>query len=101
MCTQLPASVRLMTAFGGDRYIGGSLFLAGGDVLYFDSWSEPGERRPALLFEMACYRPIEYAIDNGVRTIDAGLFAEYKSAHWFYNQRLAAIANRVLQDCSE
>ena len=112
LCIQLPDSVRLMTAFDGDRYVAGSFFLAGGDVLYFDSWSQPGDRLPALVFEMACYRPIEYAIANGLRTVDAGLFAGYKSmrgfvaepvlnAHWFYNERLAGLARDALQNCSE
>ena len=112
LCIQMPDSVRLMTAFDGDRYVAGGFFMVGGDVLYFDTWSEPGDHLPGLVFEMACYRPIEYGISNGYTEIDAGLFAEYKSvrgfvvepvcnAHWFYTEEMAALAAGILQRSSE
>lgn len=57
---------------------------------------------------MLCYRAIEYAIDHGLDTVDAGLSIPYKelrgyradpvfNAHWFYDDRLAELAQWVLR----
>lgn len=106
LCRQMPESVLLSAAFQSNRYVAGIFTLRGGAVLYLDTWSARNPS-PGLSFELACYRPIEYAIANGLHTIDAGLVSGYKgtrgytadpvfNAHWFYNERLAALATAII-----
>lgn len=109
---QIPESVFLMTAHDGDRYVAGALRFVGAGTLYSDTWSAPLPPPPGVLATMACHLPVEYAIRHGLKTVDAGVFASYKThrgyvaepvynAHWFGNPELAALARGVLQDSSE
>lgn len=105
-CRLMPDAVQLFTAHDGDEYVAGAFRFRSADTLYNQTWSAVREVA-GLPFEMACYMSIEYAIDNGLTNIDAGLSIPYKAergyraqpvfnAHWFFDDRLAALARQVL-----
>lgn len=107
----MPESIRLIAAFDGDEYIAGAFCLVDRDVLYVRTWSAIHEI-PRLCFELICYRPIIYALENGLKKIDSGLNGPHKiqrgfldkpvySAHWFYNEQLRGLARQVLSHPDE
>lgn len=105
-CRLMPDAVRIFTAHDGDDYVAGTFRFQGADTLFNQTWSAVREV-PSLVFEMSCYSAIEYAIDNGLSRIDAGLSNPHKArrgypvqpvynAHWFFDDRLAGLAAEVL-----
>ena len=103
---EMPQAVRLLAAFDGGRYIAGAFWIVAGDALVLRTWSAFDER-PGLCFELNCHRPIEFALENGLKYVDAGLTAAYKpqrgyadeavaSAHWFADPQLRRLAEREL-----
>lgn len=103
---RMPDAVRVFTAHDGIRYVAGVFCLRSTDTLYLEHWSAPHDV-PGLCFEMMCHRAIEYAIDEGLQRVDAGVPMPYKTirgyrdepvfnAHWFGDERLASLARRVL-----
>ncbi len=84
--------VVLMLAEHNGRLVAGALNLAGTDTLYGRNWGCIGEF-PFLHFELCYYRAIDYAIEHGLKTVEAGAQGEHKiqrgylpsatySAHW-------------------
>ena len=72
--------------------VAGALNLVGTDALYGRNWGCRGEW-PFLHFELCYYRAIEYAIEHGLKRVEAGAQGEHKiqrgylpeptySAHW-------------------
>jgi len=79
----------------GDRPIAGALNFVGRDTLYGRYWGCI-EDHPCLHFETCYYRAIDYAIENGLKTVEAGAQGSHKlargyvptrtySAHWISN----------------
>ena len=106
LCKQMPQSVRMFAAFSNGRFVAGVFCLQDSSTLYTDTWSAM-EVIPELCFDYVCYRPIEYALNHGLKTIDAGPVGNHKTirgyevesiyhAHWFYNDDLKKIALQVL-----
>lgn len=102
----MPESVRLIAAFDHGKYVAGAFCLLDSETLYVRTWSAIREI-PQLCFELICYRPICYALDNRLSKIDSGLNGTHKrhrgfvdkpvfSAHWFFNENLRALAKQVL-----
>lgn len=105
-CQLIPDAVQIFTAHDGDDYVAGAFRFQSTNTLFNQTWSAIRDV-PGLIFEMACYRSIEYAIESGLSRIDAGLSIPYKAergyltepvfnAHWFFDERLAALARAVL-----
>ena len=67
----------LFMAYRGDRPIGGALNLVGADTLYGRYWGAI-EEVPFLHFELSYYRAIEWAIDHGLASVQAGAQGEHK-----------------------
>ena len=76
------------------------------DILYLFQWSEI-QKMDRLALDLICYRPIEFAIEQGIRKIDSGLMAPHKQlrgwltesvyhAHWFYDTALQKLARNQL-----
>jgi uncharacterized protein len=76
----------------GARWIGGALNLLGSDTLFGRNWGAT-EDVPFLHFEACYYRAIEFAIERGLKRVEAGAQGEHKiqrgylpvktrSAHW-------------------
>jgi hypothetical protein len=75
-------SALLFLAMDGGRPIAGALNFIGGDTLYGRYWGAI-EERPFLHFELSYYRAIEWAIQHGLKTIQAGAQGEHKLARGY------------------
>jgi predicted N-acyltransferase len=75
-------SALMFLALSGGRPIAGALNFVGGDTLYGRYWGAL-EERPFLHFELSYYRAIDFAIANGLTTIQAGAQGEHKLARGY------------------
>ena len=75
------ASLMFLAVESG-RPIAGALNFVGSDTLYGRYWGAI-EERPFLHFELSYYRAIEWAIDHGIATIQAGAQGEHKLARGY------------------
>ncbi len=84
--------VALIMASDDGRTVAGALNLIGADTLYGRNWGCLGDY-PFLHFEVCYYRAIEFAIQRGLKTVEAGAQGPHKiargylpvrthSAHW-------------------
>ncbi len=98
----------LIMAKRGQSYIGGALNLIGGDCLYGRYWGAT-EQHPCLHFEVCYYQAIDYAIEKGLKRVEAGAQGEHKlargylpvttySAHWIRDPALRNAVARYLED---
>jgi uncharacterized protein len=100
----LAERVLLVMARRAGRYIAGAINFIGDDALYGRNWGAI-EHRPFLHFEVCYYQAIDFALERGLRRIEAGAQGEHKlargyrpaltySAHEFADARLGrAIAD--------
>lgn len=99
-------SLLLILAMDGERPIAGALNLIGGDTLYGRYWgcSDP---RQFLHFETCYYQAIDFAIENDLKTVEAGAQGGHKlargyspvttySAHWIAHQGLRSAIDEYL-----
>jgi uncharacterized protein len=97
----------LIMARKGTRWIGGALNLLGSDTLFGRNWGCNGEY-PFLHFEVCYYRAIDFAIERGLKRVEAGAQGQHKiqrgylpsptySAHWI---RDAGFARAVAEFCA-
>ena len=88
----LAERVALVLAEDGGRLVAGALNLIGGNALYGRNWGCLGHYR-FLHFEACYYRAIDFAIERGLKRVEAGAQGEHKiqrgylpvetySAHW-------------------
>ena len=75
-------SCLMFLALRDGRPIAGALNLVGQDSLYGRYWGA-SEEVPFLHFELSYYRAIEWAIQNGVATVQAGAQGEHKLARGY------------------
>ena len=89
---RMPEKVVLIMARRGADYIAGAFNLLGRDTIYGRNWGAPREYR-FLHFECCYYQAIEFAIDHGLKRVEAGAQGPHKlqrgylpvptySAHW-------------------
>jgi predicted N-acyltransferase len=90
--------ILLVMAKRGSRHIAGALNFIGDDALYGRNWGAI-EERPFLHFELCYYQAIDFAIQRGLKRVEAGAQGEHKlargyrpvptfSLHDFADQRL-------------
>ena len=90
--TRLADRVVLVMARKGARYVAGALNLLGHDTLFGRNWGCIGEF-PFLHFEVCYYRALDFAIEHGLKRVEAGAQGAHKiqrgylpvptySAHW-------------------
>ena len=72
----------MFLALDGDRPIAAALNFIGGDTLYGRYWGAI-EERPFLHFELSYYRAIDWVIEHGLATIQAGAQGEHKLARGY------------------
>ena len=101
--------VVLMLAEHDGMAVAGALNLAGDEALYGRNWGCRGDW-PFLHFELCYYRAIEFAIEHGLRRVEAGAQGEHKiqrgymprptySAHWIAHAGLRrAVAGFLEQE---
>ena len=89
------------------RPAGGTINFRKGDKLYGRYWGAR-ENVPYLHFECCYYSLIEFAIENGIRTFEAGAQGEHKflrgflaeevrSSHLFFNRRAHEVVENFLR----
>jgi uncharacterized protein len=101
--------VLLIFAYDGKTPIAGTLNLIGKDTLYGRYWGAT-QQVPFLHFELCYYQAIDFAVEYGLRTVEAGAQGEHKlargyepattrSIHWIGHAGLRhAVANFVEQE---
>ncbi|AWK86744.1 GNAT family N-acetyltransferase [Azospirillum thermophilum] len=84
--------VVLVMCEDGGEWVAGALNLRGSDTLYGRNWGSDGSYR-FLHFEACYYRALDFAIEHGLKRVEAGAQGEHKiqrgylpvptySAHW-------------------
>jgi predicted N-acyltransferase len=101
--------ILLVMAKRGRRLIAGAINLIGKDALYGRNWGAI-EEHPFLHFEVCYYQAIDFAIERGLKRVEAGAQGEHKlargyrpvttySSHEFADPRLKrAIADFLLHE---
>ena len=101
--------VVLMLAEHDGVPVAGALNLMGRDALYGRNWGCVGDW-PFLHFELCYYRAIDFAIERGLKRVEAGAQGEHKiqrgylpkptySAHWIAHSGLRdAVADYLVQE---
>jgi predicted N-acyltransferase len=92
--------VLLFLAYRGSRRIAGALNFIGADTLYGRYWGCI-EEVPFLHFELCYYRAVEWAIEQGLKCVQAGAQGEHKVARGYepvVTKRAHFIPNRSFRD---
>ncbi len=99
--------VVLMMAEHDGLAVAGALNMVGDEALYGRNWGCRGDW-PFLHFELCYYRAIEFAIEHGIRRVEAGAQGEHKiqrgymprptySAHWIAHPGLRRAVEGFLE----
>ena len=104
---RLADKILLILAFEDETPIAGALNLIGSDTLYGRYWgcTDP---RPFLHFETCYYQAIDYAIEHGLSSVEAGAQGGHKlargyapitthSAHWIAHKGLREAIDHYLE----
>ena len=106
---RLGAKVVLMYAQNGTTPVAGALNLVGDEALYGRNWGCSGDW-PFLHFELCYYRAIDWAIEHGLKRVEAGAQGRHKiqrgylpkptySAHWITHPGLRrAVADFLVEE---
>jgi predicted N-acyltransferase len=100
--------VVLMYAENAGKPVAGALNLAGSEALYGRNWGCRGDW-PFLHFELCYYRAIDWAIEHGLRRVEAGAQGRHKiqrgympkptfSAHWIAHSGLRRAVGNFLEE---
>ena len=73
----MPEKLVLILAQQDGAWVGGALNLLGKDTLYGRNWGGRGDI-PFLHFEVCYYRAIDFAIERGLKKVEAGAQGEHK-----------------------
>jgi hypothetical protein len=103
----MPDNILLVIAEREGRAIAASLVIHSADTLYGRYWGEL-EHVPCLHFEAAYYQPLEFCIEQGIKTFEGGAQGEHKmargflptktfSAHWLAHPSFADAIERFLE----
>jgi predicted N-acyltransferase len=74
--------ILLVMAEREGRYVAGAINFIGRDVLYGRHWGAV-ENHPFLHFEVCYYQAIDYAIEKGLKRVEAGAQGEHKLARGY------------------
>jgi hypothetical protein len=77
--------VLLVMAKRGGRWIAGAINFIGSDTLFGRNWGAI-EHHPFLHFEVCYYQAIDFAIQRGLKTVEAGAQGEHKLARGYLPQ---------------
>ncbi|MCT7375651.1 GNAT family N-acetyltransferase [Chelativorans salis] len=74
--------ILLIMARRGGRYVAGAINFIGGDALYGRNWGCI-EHHPSLHFEVCYHQAIQFAIETGLKRVEAGAQGEHKLARGY------------------
>ena len=78
----MPDQILLIMAKREGQYIAGAINFIGDDVLYGRNWGCI-ENHPFLHFEVCYYQAMDFAIQNGLKKVEAGAQGEHKLARGY------------------
>src|SRR6266702_3418698 len=81
----MSSDVMLVMARRNGRWIAGAINFVGSDTLFGRNWGAV-EHHPFLHFEVCYYQAIEFAIERGLKTVEAGAQGEHKLARGYLPQ---------------
>ncbi|HIE89692.1 MAG TPA: N-acetyltransferase [Gammaproteobacteria bacterium] len=104
----MPDDTLLVMCKRDGRYVAGAINFIGGECLFGRNWGCI-EHHPYLHFEVCYYQAIEFAIERGLKRVEAGAQGQHKlargylpthtySAHWIANKSLRDAIDNYLQD---
>ena len=79
---KMPDNILLIMVQREGQYIAGALNFIGEDTLFGRQWGCI-EHHPCLHFEVCYYRAIEFAIERGLKTVEAGAQGQHKLARGY------------------
>ena len=82
---KMPEDVLLVMAQRNGRWIAGAINFIGSDTLFGRNWGAV-EHHPFLHFEVCYYQAIDFAIQRGLKTVEAGAQGEHKIARGYLPQ---------------
>jgi predicted N-acyltransferase len=82
---RMAKDVLLVTAKRNGRWIAGAINFIGADTLFGRNWGAI-EHHPFLHFEVCYYQAIDFAIQRGLKTVEAGAQGEHKLARGYLPQ---------------
>jgi predicted N-acyltransferase len=82
---RMAEDVLLVMARRNGRWIAGAINFIGSDTLFGRNWGAI-EQHPFLHFEVCYYQAIEFAIQRGLKTVEAGAQGEHKLARGYLPQ---------------
>lgn len=103
----MPEDILLILCRRAGKYVAGALNFIGGDTLYGRNWGCT-EHHPFLHFETCYYQAIDFAIDRGLKRVEAGAQGGHKvargylpqptySAHWIADERFRQAIDNYLE----
>jgi len=104
---RMPERILLIMAKRAGRYIAGALNFIGRETLYGRNWGAV-EHHDFLHFEACYYQAIDFAIERGLKTVEAGAQGSHKlargyeptptySAHWIADPGFARAVDDYLE----
>jgi predicted N-acyltransferase len=82
---RMARDVLLVMAKRNGRWIAGAINFIGADTLFGRNWGAV-EHHPFLHFEVCYYQAIDFAIQRGLKTVEAGAQGEHKLARGYLPQ---------------
>ena len=104
----LKDSILLVLAEKNGQYVAGALNFIGSDCLYGRYWG-CNQFFPAMHFELCYYKAIDYAIERGLKRVEAGAQGDHKiargyeacitySGHWFPHDGFMKAVDNFLRE---
>ncbi len=108
VCASMADDILLIMCKREDQYIAGALNFIGSETLYGRNWGCTENHR-FLHFEICYYQAIEFAIENGLKFVEAGAQGSHKmargylpratySAHWIKDEGFRAAVSNYLEE---
>ncbi len=103
----MPEDILLVMCKRGGRYIAGAINFIGSECLFGRNWGCI-EHHPLLHFEVCYYQAIQFAIERGLKRVEAGAQGQHKlargylpthtySAHWIVNKSFSEAVYNFLE----
>lgn len=104
---RMPEDILLVMAKREGRYVAGAINFIGGECLFGRNWGCI-EHHPFLHFELCYYQAIQFAIERGLKRVEAGAQGTHKLArgylathtysnHWIVNQSFSEAVQHFLK----